>query len=474
MEFEIKQPEIFEAVKSAVKEGLEKVRDLKERNVYISTYFEFPKMYYFESGLPSFSLGLFDGPTDYSSAFQKEIKTDSIKSFQQLPELIPKYPALKRYFAFQEGEDISSRKFEFQRAIAKIIDHYIHINERTDFDEEAFLPIYIEWERCAFLDELPFNILVPLIYITFDFEELELGEGVAIKQIPKPVQLARIERKSGALTKYESVTGAATHALVLTDWIIPNTNWIQRYVNLSNAELFSNTIEKVDLFLAAFRVITGVETGYSQLVSVPYFWGDRWEAHLPDVGVVSVKAYPEYFDNGGWLKKPPVINRIDCEQAFKVYKSLESNKSNKLFLATRRLNTAFLRNNEDDAILDITIGLESLLANDSRSEITYRLSFRLAGLSVIEKFEDKNPVDVFDLCKKLYDYRSAVAHGSHEINKKRVITLQSDTEPAPAILRGISILRYAIRIISSNPDLLDAKKLDNLLLEQFSNKENNQ
>ena len=474
MEFDVKHPEIFEAVKSAVKDGLEKVRDLKERKVYITSYLDFPTMSYFASGLPFISTTLFNGPTDYSQAFLKEINTESIKSFQQLSKLIPKYPALKRYFAFQEGEDISSRNSEFTRTIAKLIDHYIHVNERTDFDEEAFLPIYIEWERCAFLDELPINILVPLIYITFDFEELELGEGVVIKQIPQPVQLARIGRKSGALANYECVTGAATHALVFTDWIIPNTNHIQRFLNLINAELFSNAIEKVDLFLAAFRVVTGVETGYSQLVSVPDFWGDRWEAHLPDVGVVSVKAYPEYFDNGGWLNKPPVINRIDCEQAFKVFKSLENNKSNKLFLATRRLNTAFLRNNEDDAILDITIGLESLLANDSHSEISYRLSLRLAGLSVLEKFEDKNPVDVFALCKKLYEYRSAVAHGSHEISKKRVITLQSDHEPAPAILRGISILRYAIRIISANPDLLDTKKLDNLLLEQFSYKENNQ
>jgi len=135
------------------------------------------------------------------------------------------------------------------------------------------------------------------------------------------------------------------------------------------------------------------------------------------------------------------------------------------YLACKRLNTAYLRRIEDDAILDIAIGLEALLANDSKGEITYRLAIRLASLTKVENFETYNAKEVFDICKKIYEYRSAVIHGSHDVQKKRVIKTQGQIEPVEAIKLGLALLRYTIRVLSKNKDLLDSKNMDYHLLE---------
>ena len=134
-------------------------------------------------------------------------------------------------------------------------------------------------------------------------------------------------------------------------------------------------------------------------------------------------------------------------------------------MACNRLNEGYLRRTEDDAILDITIGLEALLAHDNKTEITYRLAMRLAGLSKIEKFENYSPKDILRICKKIYDYRSAVVHGSHDTPKKRVITSDENTEPVPAVKLGLSLLRYAIRVLSSHKEFLDIKELDYYILQ---------
>jgi len=111
--------------------------------------------------------------------------------------------------------------------------------------------------------------------------------------------------------------------------------------------------------------------------------------------------------------------------------------------------------------MDVAIGLETLMVEDgAKGEINHKLAMRLAALCKMRPFEDYRPAEVFGLCKKLYEIRSAVAHGSQDMSKKRVIKVREAQEPIRAVLLGISLLRYVIRFLTEKPEYLVAKTLD--------------
>jgi hypothetical protein len=129
-------------------------------------------------------------------------------------------------------------------------------------------------------------------------------------------------------------------------------------------------------------------------------------------------------------------------------------------VASKRLNTAALRQDEADSVLDISIALEALLVDDSAGEITYRLAMRMAALAGIDSFDDHPPEDVYALCKKVYDYRSAVIHGARNVEKKRLIRVGEHAQPIPALSAGLFLLRNTIRALVKHPEFLDPKRLD--------------
>lgn len=87
-----------------------------------------------------------------------------------------------------------------------------------------------------------------------------------------------------------------------------------------------------------------------------------------------------------------------------------ANSPNAANLATgiRRFNDALERLRLDDAVLDCIIGLESVLTQDSHTEILRRLRQRLSML-IGRSAADRISVDA--MVPKLYDARSKIAHG---------------------------------------------------------------
>jgi len=76
--------------------------------------------------------------------------------------------------------------------------------------------------------------------------------------------------------------------------------------------------------------------------------------------------------------------------------------------AIRRLNESIDRVNADDALIDCVVGIESILTDESRTEITHKLKQRLAvtiGHSPQERKE------IFQAMGDIYSTRGRVAHG---------------------------------------------------------------
>jgi len=249
----------------------------------------------------------------------------------------------------------------------------------------------------------------------------------------------------------------------LKNWTIPNKRLLSREEILNDVGSYSSVIEIVEKFFSALRIKTGIYSGYCQIVAKAVDWEDRSYGNLYQVDVVSIRKYPDHFDNYGWLEEAPLITQREIYDALACFKAVQENRHNRIELALSRLNRAFLRSREEDTILDITIALETLLTHDSQSEITFRLASRVAALCLIKPFKDFSQYEVFDFCKKIYSYRSAVVHGdSKRMNKARIIKHKTEKE-IQTISLSIELLRHILsllieRVEFNNPDEIDKLK----------------
>ena len=475
---EIIRADIYKMIKEAVNDGLAIMRQFEADGKLIRRYFQFPMMSQFPSGFPHFSKSFMEDtvPLDYKSVFREEAHPpESIPSWQQFLEFARKDEHLSRFWeiGYHSKKWPSSPDFPdlakilsnmpVYGSIEKLVDRYIHISGRKDMEEHLFRPIYQEWERSVFWEKLPINIVVPILGLMFSFDKLEFGNNTSIERMSDLLQLARNNRSSYTVSTHDTVIGAATHSFVLRDWTIANRPLDQRQKSLNDIGVYSAAIQEVEKFFAALRAVTSAETGYSQIVTNPIDWADSWQAHLPHVDVVTTRAYPDHFEKHGWLETPPTIDENTCKSVAEIFNALINAPDNRLVLAARRLNAAVLRTSEEDSILDVTMGLEMLLTSDTRTEITYKLAMRAAALSTIEKFEEFAPKDVLKYCKKIYDYRSEVIHGSKKAKKKRIIKLGEEKEISIVRL-GIDILRCTIKALSRHVEYLNPEKLDKRLI----------
>lgn len=489
-----RRPDIYEALKKAVCDGLEIVRKVEAQDLPVDIHDLYPKLSYLDPGFPRFSFSSkndkwSDAPKDYRSIFQDsenwfnqyKIKsgavylTTDIPSWGTFRELANKDEHLKRFWEphqmLKESEKLLGvsdflNKYTVFGIIRDLLDRYIHVTKQTEFNEDLFKPVYLEWERGIFEGRLHFDILVPILRLKFSFDELPLGGGLAIERMSDGIQLSRGKIRSPYMSAHDDVIVAATHALVLKNWSIENgPTQNARSSALGDPTAFSDALSQVDKFFAALRAVTEVETGYCQVISRPMGWGDYWKADLPPISIFSVKAYPEQLERIYWSQDAPELDAGVCLSAGMLYQTLAQSSSNRLTLAARRLNAASLRNDEKDSIIDITIGLEALLGEtDAKGEITHKLATRMAALCKIEQFKGHTPAEVFGFSKRLYGYRSAVAHGEHEVDKKRVVKLKEGERTVPAVELGIELLRFALRVLSNNPAYLDPHKLDLFLV----------
>jgi hypothetical protein len=469
--------DLFVPVCAAVEEGLEAVRRHVGEKKYVGQYYRFPTLSKFDSGFPQFGEHyLSSGPLEYEGLFRDDEKAPinrlSLVTWRKFAEKVESDAELVRFFKLNEPSEYPEvpdwttihRNYCFYSPISHFVSRVIHLTGKMDFDESAFLPIYREWENSLSTPKLPISIWIPILLAKFNFDSAPMGHAASIEKISDELQLARNKRRTHNDSSHETVIGAATHALVLRGWEIPNSTQGDRMNLLAEFSAFSPAVEIIDKFFAAFRAVTGVSTGYSQLVIVPEGWSHTWQASLMTVSVVSTRAYPDHFEKFGWLKEPVPVDEPAAKEVEALFSRLRTAKEHKLAIATRRLNTAYLRRDDSDSILDLAIGLESLLVGDSNSEITHKLALRVAALSGLDGWPEGSPVEIFGAVKRIYAYRSAVVHGTGDAEKKRVITVGKEKKH-DAVELGLALLRHTLTSLAKHPEFLDPSALDAHLLK---------
>lgn len=140
-------------------------------------------------------------------------------------------------------------------------------------------------------------------------------------------------------------------------------------------------------------------------------------------------------------------------------KSIFFSKNNSLRISAARMVDSGTRDRDDDAIIDLSIGLESLLTAGIEDELSYRLSLRGSRILSIEGEKRK---ESFDGLKNLYSIRSKLVHGSLGLN-----TVASDQQLANTRVFGDRSVRKIWKwfLKQDNNNLEETlRKVDELIL----------
>lgn len=109
----------------------------------------------------------------------------------------------------------------------------------------------------------------------------------------------------------------------------------------------------------------------------------------------------------------------------RLHKIIEA-KDNYLRLPVARLVDGATRSRPEDAILDYSIGLESLLTRGVSDELSYR--FALRGATILA-WESSNKDSYYKSLRDFYDIRSKIVHGS-QVDEEKLRNAQSKGEEA--------------------------------------------
>jgi hypothetical protein len=213
----------------------------------------------------------------------------------------------------------------------------------------------------------------------------------------------------------------------------------------------------IDDVFNALRVATAIPTGYAQVFMRPVEWAWDFNADLPPVVTgAAVRRYPADFDEGRWLNEDlPVVTADVVEEAGRVFRALQAGPR-RLTLAAERLSAAMLREREADRILDLCIGLEAVLGDESPGETTYKLSVRAAAV-LADAGHSFAPAQVFREMKAIYGFRSDIGHGRDPARRR---TLRREDAEVETVDAARDYLRHAVAALCDKTEL--AKKPERL------------
>lgn len=362
--------------------------------------------------------------------------------------------ATKELPVFGDHVDDLKRSFLEMQFGAALDCHFNKFGEVVA-DLETARSVVLPPVRALLDDDLDIALLAPVALTRFDFRAVRLTPNIFLMKMSPALQRARWSSKAyGGAKGHDSVLAAATHAFVVTGWRIDNHG----YMNLSHslARPWPNATEELDRIFAAFRLVTGIETGYAQEVRLARGWRIFGQAIRPDVSAAPARKYPEAFDDFAWTRDDlPSVTKDQMRIVGDLLQQVGRLNDPRLALAMRRLNAAATRGDPSDAILDAVIGLEILLGDKNNESISWKLRMRAAALAGLEA-DRAEMQKIYDEVSAIYTERSVTVHG---LKRKAGARNAEDARQL-----AIEILRRILGLIIRNPRFLDPIKIDQELM----------
>jgi hypothetical protein len=464
----MKDTKLYNLLEDFVFNALPVIDEAIEKRYFKPKYDKYPNIKYRDNGMPD--IGEYgDTPIKISDLFHSysgkpDVVREDLIGYTTVFEYLKQHKEFKEYNYFPHGTQEQSDNF-FETTIylfiIDILERYYLVNKEKKNDKELLTSIYVPLENYIYAEKLEFDIAAPILFTKFDFEEYSINENMTIRKISDEYNKARISIRSYSPPVTTSLISSASHELVLRNY---SSKKPKKFVENLFSEESVYPHDKLETFFNALKICSNINTGYAQVIIYPHNWVKSYNMDLPYITGTSVKRYPNWFDNFYWnTNELPSINKEQVEDIKEVYLNFLTNQNNKIKIASKRLRYSYLRDNEEDSILDILIALETLLSDGDKGEITHKLSLRIAKL--LDLFtEEYDPIVVFDSMKNIYAFRSAIVHGSSKIEYKREIKIPNISKPISTISLANDYLRSTLKILTKNPLYLDPKEIDKLLI----------
>lgn len=445
---------------------------------YISPHHDYPVMSRLDSGFPSFQESGFynnTSPRDYVSTVRPRPLglLGALGGVYNAPESgFPKGAELASFLRTHEiGKKLDLARYVYGDRVSDWpVDHLV------DSAVERYLHLYgldapVDARRRdaiirplvfgTFLPRLDLRLVVPITMTHFEADHFPLTETTYIARIPKRFQLARARMSTLGSGAVRMVVGAATHAFVSNGWSleVDTIDDVQKSLNQSA----SNVLDAIDSFFGALRVVTGIDTGYAQLLWAPRHWALGYFCDLTPVYGMTLRRYPDRYDNYGWTGSGAWVSAEHLNEVRRVYQAVVASESEAIRLALNRLNGCLTRTDAVDAVLDGTIGLELLLGDDQNQSLSYKLRLRAAALTLLQAEPPCPTAEIASKVKRLYEARSAIVHGRRKKRSKKAAEPE-DTRNVNERLIASDLLRFVLNALLTNPEYQNPAKIDEGLL----------
>jgi hypothetical protein len=462
---EVRQ-ELDQIVREAVEQMREPVRRLEDEGRIIAYHSEYPSLSHFDSGQPQVTHG--KGPINYAHLFKAgeadrwTASVDEIPALKALAELAVSNEGLRARF-LAPGVELNEWREDFiTRSSAfvplEVLDRLMN-TIGPEFTDEDFNAAWIPMRNGLLWEKLPVEIVIPICLTTFAIEDtVELDAQTRLEALSDDEQRARVPARIWFGSANDCVLGATTHAISIRGFDFNGEG--RMMADYGRPDFYP--LERIERVFEALRIATAAPIGYAQIFMRPLGWAWHYLADLPPViqGSAS-RRYPPNFDEYGWLEAAEVVGVEEVQQAAVALEYLHS-AGKRQGLASRRFSSAALRDEEDDAILDLCISLEAALGDRQRSEMTYKLSLRSAAVLSLEDEPVVQPDETMRQVKRLYEWRSAIVHGD-SVDKPRK-KFVGDRDEAEALSIAFSLLRRVLMRLVLKPELGEAERIDSTIL----------
>lgn len=459
----IKYENLYIATLNLLKVLMPDINEYLSKSYFKPSYSRVPQLSYNANGFPDIHVSKFSTDTvKHSSCFGKEESKMKIRNYAEyeifLSEIkkIPKAVSLLGTDKFNE----ELNNFFYRDWFFQILNAYMYKNNH-EIIEDDFCELYILKERLFYLEKYPIDLAIPILFVGFEQDEFEINDGLKVEKMSDEFHYGRMLNKSYVPAIPNILTSGATHCLILKNYMIELYHYILINDIVNNKK--SYPIDRINRIFSLISIVTNIETGFAQILMVEKGFALDLDRDYISMKGISLREFPEYFENYHWLNKdlPKVTKKETLEFKILLEKYIKI-ESNKLDVAIDRYRKCILREHEVDSLIDAIIGMETLLSDNGRGSLTYKLSLKAAALfNEFDIYDDI--IKVQSNIKKIYNYRSEVVHGGSKINKKRLIKINNE-EKIPAVSLAIEYLKELIIILIENPEFLDSSKIDRKLL----------
>lgn len=443
---------------------------VKQPGQYVSAHHDYPIMSSLQSGFPSFhESGFYNQSSrrDYVGTIRRRGLLGILGGLPttSAPDL-PKGAELASFLrTHQIGKRLNLGQLldrPVDELVADAVERYIHLYG-LDMPAEERRRDALIWPLISgtIFDSLNLRLVVPIALTHFDVDHFRLTDTTYITRLPEKLQLGRARMSTLGSGAVRMVVGAATHAFVSAGWNLEVDTIADVPSSLKQSS--SNVIDAIDSFFGALRIVTGIKTGYAQLLWLPKDWALEYFCDLTPVYGTTLRRYPAEYDNYGWTEAGASVTKGQLAEVRDIYKRVAENQSEAIRLAISRLNGCLTRSDAVDSILDGTIGLELLLGDNDNQSLSFKLRLRAAALAILQDDPAFPSREVIIKVKRLYEARSAIVHGRRKKPSKKA-TEPEDTSNAKERMLASELLSFVLKVLLTHPQYQDPLKIDEGLL----------